>query len=50
MVGSIRLCNSYKEAAGVGEKRMHVLSLSHAALTEADYIEGKLEMWDNITD
>ena len=49
MVGSIKLCNSYAETAGDGEKK-HVLSLSEAATTEADYIESKIEMWDNITD
>ena len=50
MVGSIRLCNSYKDEASEGEEKRHVLSLSYATPTESDYIESKIEMWDNITD
>ena len=51
MVGSIKLCHSYNE--DISEKEQpHVLTLSKAAssITEEDYIEDQITMWDNITD
>lgn len=50
-VGSVRLCHSYNEDMAEKESA-HVLTLSKAAskVSEEDYIEGKVTMWDNITD
>jgi hypothetical protein len=51
VVGSIRLCHSYNE--DISEKESsHVLTLSKAApdLSEEEYIEEKMTVWDNITD
>lgn len=52
MVGSTRLCHAYNEAAVEEEKRAHVLTLSKAAqgMSEEEYVESRIEMWDNITD
>ena len=50
-VGSVRLCHSYNEDMAAKESS-HVLTLSKAAsnVSEEDYIEGKVTMWDNKTD
>jgi hypothetical protein len=49
VVGSIKLCHSYKEG---GEDSSPVLTLSKntSSVTEEDYIEEQLTMWDNKTD
>ena len=51
VVGSIRLCHSYNEEIAEKESS-HVLTLSKAAssVTEEDYIEDQITMWDSITD
>lgn len=50
-VSSIKLCHSYNDDVAVKESS-HVLTLSKAASNsnEEEYIEGKVTMWDNITD
>jgi hypothetical protein len=49
VVGSIRLCHSCKEEE---EDSSPVLTLSKntSSVTEEDYIEEQLTMWDNKTD
>ena len=48
MIGSIRLCHSYKEDT---EEKTPVLTLSKAtSKSEEEYAEEKLGMWDNKTD
>ena len=51
VVGSIRLCHSYNEEIAEKEQS-HVLTLSKAtsSVTEEDYIEDQITMWDSITD
>ena len=48
VVGSIKLCHSYKE----DEASSPVLTLSNnpSTMSESDYIEERLTMWDNCTD
>ena len=48
VVGSIKLCHSYKEDGS----SYPVLTLSNnpSIMSENDYIEEKLTMWDNCTE
>lgn len=50
-VSSIRLCHSYNDDVA-DKETSHVLTLSEAAsnVNEEEFIEGRLEVWDNITD
>ena len=50
-IAATRLCHSYNDAIAENQKASHVLTLSQATpASEANEIESRLTMWDNITD
>jgi len=51
VVAATRLCHSLDDSIA-GKEAAHVLTLSKTTTntTEEDYIEGKVTMWDNMTD